>query len=235
MLVLLALRELLLRTLPRASAGWLLGGVATGLLLCALGLATFTASSIGPSIEAALTLVLGLSVAATALGTLASAESIRRQATDALEDRLGGPHARWLVAGFAALGTAREAMELVLFARAMAPRFPADSIALGMALGLLACALVMPAWRWLKLRAGMLWAFRLSALYLLVISIQMAIHGAHLLLLSGLLPLDPQRLAPALEPYVQGGSRHWLLCTAWLVPRGGFWLKAWWRRSAARV
>lgn len=232
MLILLALRELLLRADSRTPLAWLGAGVAGGLVVCALGLASFTARGAGLWIEAGLTLVLGITLAATALGTMVSAESIRRHASDLLEHQLGERHAGLLVAGFAAFSTAREAMELVLFARAIAPRFPADSTAWGLSLGLLACGLLVPAWRWLKVRAGMLQAFRLSALYLLFMSIQMTIHGGAMLLLSGLLPLDERRLALALEPYLHGGSRHWLLCAVLLAPPIAFWLKTWWRRSA---
>ncbi|MGJ7510535.1 hypothetical protein [Variovorax sp. GT1P44] len=100
-----------------------------------------------------------------------------------------------------------------------------------MLLGVLACALLMRAWKWFELRSSMLWAFRLSTCVLLVAGIQMALHGAAMLLTSGLFPLDAVRVSGIIEPYLPGGDRNMWLVAAMLMLLGAVWLRRWWRRA----
>lgn len=233
-LILLILSELLLRAGCRDMLGWVAAGTAGGLALSGFGWISIATLELGARVEAALLLAMAIVLTAMSLGSMASADAIRRRGAQLIERSLERRAAGSFIAAFVAFATAREAAELIAFAHSIGSRFGAFELAAGMALGLAACALLCAAgWRSLRLRKGMLWAFRLSAAYLLVMSASMAIEGGALLLMSGFEPGEEGLLPRLAEALQRGGEYHALGQAAFLLLALGLYLRGWWRSAAA--
>ncbi|MDM0024554.1 hypothetical protein [Variovorax saccharolyticus] len=231
LLMALALREMLQQSGRPELVAWIVRGGVAGLLACLWAALLLAAIDLPPVLDASLTLCFGLALSLMAFGAMASHGTIRTRARDLLEHQLASPRARYWVAGFAAFAAAREGAEVLLFTRYAESRYAGQDILLGLLIGVLACALLVRAWKWFELRSRMLWAFRLSAWVLLVIGIQMTLHGTAMLLMSGLFPIDSVRVEAKIEPFLPGGDLNvWLVAAVLMLP-GAVWLRRWWRRA----
>lgn len=162
------------RWLPAVAWGCVLGAVPAGVATLYL-----IDSALGARAEAWLETGMALGVLAMATGMVASAGTIRGRVAQLLEDWLNrAPVAAMLaIVGFVALVVFRELLEVGVFVQAIASRAGHDDALLGLALGTAAAALVVPLWKWVRWRSGLLLAFRASALLLSLFAVRLLLHG----------------------------------------------------------
>ena len=210
--------------------GW---GVAIGLVPASALALVLIDATFGSAIEAALAILMACGMLAMAIGMGASAGTIRGRVQlffDAWLERSG---ASFAVIAFVALMSFRELLEVAVFARAIHARVGAPDTLTGMALGVAATGLLWPAWLWLRMRAGILMMFRLSALLLSLMSIQLLLHGVAQLLHTPVFASAGPGLAAAFGPFLAGGPRYGLVCTALMLIPASLLARGWWRRAGA--
>jgi len=134
-----------------------------------------------------------------------------------------------------ALSAFRESLEIAVFVRAIGARAGMVDAALGVLLGVAATGLLLPAWKWLHLRARLLLAFRVSALLLALLAIQLLLYSVADLLRIPELRDDGVAWALTVAPFFEEGARHAWLCAVLMLPPLYWVLRGWWSETAARV
>ncbi|MFM9925569.1 hypothetical protein VLK31_21450 [Variovorax sp. H27-G14] len=211
-----------------ACIGW---GLVLGLMLASALALVLIDASFGSAAEAALAAAMGCGMLVMAIGMGASAGNIRGRVQLFFDAWLERPGAGIAVIAFVALASFRESLEVAVFARAIHVRVGVSDTLTGMALGVAAAGLLWPAWRWLHMRAGLLMVFRLSALVLSLLSIQLLLHGVAQLLQTPMFASAGPGLVAAVEPFLAGGPRYGFLCAALMLGPVVLLMRGWWRRA----
>ncbi|MEJ8855620.1 hypothetical protein WKW79_13625 [Variovorax robiniae] len=231
LLVILALQAWARREARPELIRWVLWGVVAGFAAAASAIVALPPSGMDEWFDIALTFVFGLSLALVSSGTMASVAGVGKHATHFVSHWLAHRASGVAVLAITAFSTLREVLEAVLLLRFVAARQTTEELAWGVALGLLACALLAVAWRALRERRGAHWAFRLSAVVLFVLGMQMLIDSVAEVLLRGVGGERPARWAYALTPYLENGDRYWVLCVVLATIPLMLWTRDWWRRT----
>jgi FTR1 family protein len=226
----------LVACLRTAKAGRLLPWVAVGTgigLLLGAGLSLWLiASDIDPRWSAGLTFVLAVGVLLMVSTMLVTANAIRSRTQALVEVWLERPSAPLVMMAFSTVVAFRETLEVGLFLRSQWLRAEGVDVLGGAALGLAGVVCLAVASRKLSTRIGLLTAFRLSALVLSLLSIQMMLGAlaefAHASTEAGVGVHLWALAAPALP---EGRWYGWL-CAALMSVPVAFVLRSWWRESA---
>lgn len=213
-------------------ARWVAAGVLAGFASAAAVIDALPPTGMNEWLDIGLTFGFGLSLALVSSGTMASVAGIGVHATGVFGTWLARRAAGPAVLLFIAFSALRETLEAFLLMRFIAERQPAEEVAWGIGLGLAACALLAVAWQALKARPGTHWVFRLSAVILFVLGMQMMIDAVAEVLVRGVAGEHPARVGYALLPYLEEGDRYWVLCLALAVIPLGIWARTWWRRAS---
>lgn len=211
------------RLLPYIAWGLVLGLVPAAAIAVLLMDAAFDGM-----VEAALSTVMGLGVLLVAMRMAASEGHIRSRVQLALEAWLDRPGAAAVVVAFVALAAFRESLEVAVFMRSISARSGTVDALVGMMFGMVAAGLLVPIWKWLRIRSGLLMVFRASALLLSLLSIQMLLHGISEL--HRLQSASGRELpwAAAIEPFLEGGAQYFWLCGALMVIPLLHMVRGWW-------
>lgn len=209
------------------AAGLLLGVVATGCVVAVL-----PPSGMNEWIDIALTCGFGLSVALLSCGAMASMGRIGVHTTSALDRFFEHRSARVPVLAFVAFSALREALEAFLLIRFIAASTAAENVAWGAGLGLAACSLLACVWRALAVNPRTHVIFRLTAVALFVLGMQMLLEAIVELLLRGVAGTQLTYAAYLLLPYVENGDRYWVLCLALASFPFWVWMNSWWTRAS---
>lgn len=225
----------LVACLRSARAGHLLRWAAGGTLAgCALGAGLglwLIASDIDARWTAGLTFVLAIGVLLMVSSMLVAASTIRSRTQALVEVWLERPAAPLVVLAFSMVVAFRETLEVALFLRSQWLRTEAGDVVAGAVLGLVGVACLAIASRRISTRIGLLAAFRVSALVLSLLSIQMMLGAvAEFMHASGAagVPL----LAWAAPALPEGRWYGWVCAALMSVPVVSV-LRSWWRESSA--
>ncbi len=123
-----------------------------------------------------LTMGMALGMLLTIGTLLFTIRDIRRRADAWASAWQGRPAMAWAAGGLALLATLRESAELLLYLRMAARAHPQDAVAWGLALGVLAAACLALAWRSLRTRVSLGLVFRISALLLTLLTVEMLLE-----------------------------------------------------------
>lgn len=211
-----------------ACIGW---GLAIGLVPASALAAVLIDAEFGSGVEAALAAAMATGVLLMAVGMGASAGKIRGRVQLFFDAWLERPAAPAAVIVFVALASFRESLEIAVFARSIHAREgTADALA-GVIFGAAAASLLLPAWRWLRVRSGMLMVFRASALLLSLLSIQLLLHGVSELLRAPMFTSSGFDLVAIAEPFLEGGSRYGWVCAVLMLLPVSLLARGWWLRT----
>lgn len=234
LLVMVALREWARQEERPGLGPWMAAGLLGGLAGAAVVFAALPATGMSEGFDLALSGGFGLSVALLSCGTMASMGRIGEHAQSRFD-------AWWMrrsvavpVLVFVAFSALREGLEAALLIRFVALGTDLHEVAWGAALGLLACALLAGAWQMLAIGRRTRIVFRLTAVLLFVLGVQMMLEALAALLVRGVAGAPMIRLGQALAPYVENGDRYWLLCAALALIPLLLWMRAWWRQAGGK-
>jgi high-affinity iron transporter len=227
----------LVACLRSARAGHLLRWTAAGAMAgCTLGAGLslwLIASDIDARWTAGLTFVLAVGVLLMVSTMLVTATSIRSRTQALVEVWLERPSAPLVILGFATVVAFRETLEVGLFLRSQWLRAEGLDVLAGAALGVLGVVCLVIASRKISTRIGLLAAFRVSALVLSLLSIQMMLGAlaefAHESVAAG---ADAQLLAWARPALPEGRWYGWMCAALMSVPVVCV-LRSWWRETCA--
>lgn len=232
LLILLALSHAARRGGRPELVRWAVAGVLAGFAAAGAIFSALPPSGMNEWFDIALTFVFGLSLALVSCGTMASLGGVGAQATRLLDDWVAHRSAALAVLAFGAFSALREALEALVLIRFISAQESLGDVALGVGLGLLACALLALAWRALAAHRGTRWTFRLSAVILFVLGAQMVIEAVVDTLVRGVAGDPLARLGHALMPYLENGSRYWVLCLLLALIPLALWTRTWWRQAS---
>ncbi|MGJ7490749.1 hypothetical protein [Variovorax sp. ZT4R33] len=233
LLIVLALREWARQAERPGLDPWIVAGVLVGLAGAAAVMATLPPSGMNEWLDIALTCGFGLSVALLSCGTMASMAGIDHHAQSQFDAWFAQRAAAVPVMVVVAFSALREALEAALLIRFVAAGTSVHDVAWGAALGLLASALIAAAWQVLATSRRTRFVFRLTAVLLFVLGVQMMLEAVTEVLLRGVGGPQTIRIGHALQPYVENGQRYWLLCAALAVIPLVVWARAWWRQAGS--
>ncbi|WP_043356909.1 FTR1 family protein [Cupriavidus basilensis] len=200
-------------------------GVLAALVMSAvLGLVLFRVGGISPLAEGWLALLAGALVVSCTWHMLrhgkAMAGEIRNRLSQVSDEKAAGP---WLaVFAFVLLMVGREGVEAATMIASLAAGAATGQLALGGLLGL-ACAGAL-AWAWSRYgrRVNLSLFFQVTAVFMVLFSIQLAIYAVHEFSEAGRLPLvNNKHWHDLTEPYgPEGVYGIWLSYSLVLVPLG---------------
>lgn len=231
LLIVIALREWARQAQRSGLEPWIAAGVLAGFAAAAAIVATLPASGMNEWLDIALTCGFGLSIALLSCGTMASMAGIGMHATSMLDAWFAQRSASVPVMAFVAFSALREALEAALLIRFVAAGNPLEDVVWGIALGLVACALLAAAWQVLATSRHTQTVFRLTAVLLFVLGIQMMLEAIAEILLRGVAGPQLTRVGYAMLPYVENGDRYWQLSAALATIPLIVWVRAWWRQA----
>ncbi|OUM01999.1 hypothetical protein [Variovorax sp. JS1663] len=231
LLVCLALREWAFHAERPALVRWIAAGVPVGLAAAAAVIAMLPPSGMNEWVDIALTCGFGLSIALLSCGTMASMSGIGDHVAARFDAFFARRAAALPVFLFVAFSALREALESFLLLRFVAANHGTEAAAWGIVLGLVACALLAAAWGTLEGNRRTHIVFRLSAVLLFVLGVQMVLEALAEALMRGVAGGALTQVGRALSPYLENGDRQWVLCAALAVIPLAVWMRAWWRRA----
>jgi len=209
---------------------WAFAGVAVGFATGWAMVAALPPSGMNEWLDIALTFGFGLTLTLVSSGTMASLGRVDAQAGEWLDDWVSHRAANLAVFLFATFSALRETLEALVLIRFISAQEPSSDVAVGIALGLIACALLAVAWRAIAARRGTRWSFRLSAVILFVLGAQMMIEAVAETLMRGAGGAMFTRVGYALLPYLENGERYWMLCVVLALIPLVLWTRDWWRK-----
>lgn len=233
LLILLALSHAARRGGRPGLMQWAGAGVLVGLAAAWGIVAALPPSGMNEWLDIGLTFGFGLSLALVSCGTMASLTGVGARATEMLDNWVAHPAAGVVVFVFSAFSALREALEALILIRFISAQEPLQDVALGIVLGVIACGLLVLAWRALAAHRGTRWTFRLSALILFVLGAQMVIEAVAETLVRGVGGQAFVRLGYAMLPYLENGDRYWMLSAVLAMIPLALWARVWWRRAGA--
>lgn len=231
LLILIALREWARQAQRPGLGPWIAAGVIAGFAAAAAIVATLPETGMNEWLDIALTCGFGLSVALLSCGTMASMAGIGAHASSVFDNWFARRATAIPVLVFVAFSALREALEAFLLIRFVAAANTVHDVAWGVALGLAACALLAAAWQALATSRRTHIVFRLTAVLLFIIGIQMMLEAVVEVLLRGVAGPYLTQVGRAMQPYLENGDRYWLLCAGLAVIPLMLWMRAWWRRA----
>jgi high-affinity iron transporter len=203
-------------------------GLVLGLVPAAALAVMLMDAAVNGTVEAAVSTLTGLGVLLVAMRMASSEGRIRSRVQLVLETWLDRPGAAAVVVAFVALAAFRESLEVAVFMRSISARSGTFDALAGMAFGVAAAGLLLPIWKWLRIRSGLLMVFRASALLLSLLSIQMLLHGISELHRLQAAAGRELPWATAVEPFLEGGSQYAWLCAALMTIPLLQMVRGWW-------
>lgn len=211
---------------------WVCAGTVAGLAIAAVLCGWLLSDAVDPRWTAGLTLVLAFGVAVMASTLLATARAIQLRVQTFVEESALQPAAPAVVFFFAMVAAFREALEAGLFLRAVAQDDTWVAVTWGAVLGCLSAVVLAAASRRIGIRVGALAAFRVSALLLSLLTIQMMLGSLHELAhVQGADPAFWTRLSPILP---DGAWYGWACTLLMLIPLT-YMVRGWWFETARPV
>nr|WP_284428161.1 FTR1 family protein [Acidovorax sp. SUPP2522] len=209
---------------------WVAGGATTG---CAAGVALclwLASSSVDSRWTAGLTFVLAFSVLLMVSTMLVAQSTIRSRTQTLVANWLEKPAAPLIVLAFCALAGLRETLEAGLFLRSLWIRADSSDVLVGATLGLVGVPCLAIASLKLSTRIGILAAFRLSALLLSLLAIQMMLGSlAEFARASAGSDGTDSHLLQIVLP---NGRWYTWFCAALMFIPASFIVRGWWKESA---
>ena len=177
-----------------------------------------------PLWEGILALVTAVLVVTFTVHVLRTAKHMKRQIEDRLERSAASAWAWWGVFAFTVLAITREGMEAALLLASTFVQNDMQDFFAGAVVGLAAAAAIAALWGRFGHRVNLPRFLQVTAVFLLLFVVQLAIYAFHELTEAGVLPLDNSYWHVATEPYgPEGHYGHWLsyglvaLPLAWLL------------------
>jgi high-affinity iron transporter len=200
-------------------------GVAAALSASWLASTAFAQAQNKPLWEGVLALVTAALVTTFTVHVLRTAKNMKRTLEGRLENAAtGGRWAWWGVFGFTVLAITREGMEAALLLTSTYLQNDMQEFFAGAVIGLAAAAGVALLWGRFGHRVNLARFMQVTAAFLLLFVVQLAIYAFHELTEAGALPLDNAYWHVATEPYgPEGTYGHWLsyglvaVPFAWLI------------------
>jgi len=185
-----------------------------------------------PRLSAGISALFAAAILFLTTSMLSSAQIIRSRTQLAADAWMERPSATIWVAVFGVIVGLRESVELAFFLHETHDEAgPADTAA-GFGLGLVATGLLAAAYRPLRTRVGMLSVFRLSALLMALLSIQLILKGCTELVLASV--AHDSTLPERLAPFMEGGAWYGWLCAALMLYPLVAMARAWWSETSTR-
>lgn len=208
-----------------ALAGAVYAGIAGALAASWLASLGFAQAENKPLWEGLLALVTAVLVTTFTLHVLRTAKTMKRQLETRLENALtAGRWAWWGVFGFTLLAITREGMEAALLLTSSFVQSDMQDFFTGALIGLLMAAGIASLWGRFGHHVNIARFLQVTAVFLLLFVVQLAIYAFHEFTEAGVLPLDNSYWHVATEPYgPEGVYGHWLsyglvaLPLAWLL------------------
>jgi len=205
-------------------AGAVYAGVGVALAASWLASTAFAQAENKPLWEGVLALVTTVLVATFTVHVLRAAKTIKRDLEAKLANAAESRWAWWGVFGFTVLAITREGMEAALLLASTYVQNDMQDFFLGALLGLAGAAGIAALWGRFGHRINLGRFLQVTAVFLLLFVVQLAIYAFHELTEAGVLPLDNEFWHVATEPYgPEGVYGHWLsyglvaVPLAWLV------------------
>jgi len=188
-----------------------LWGTAAGVMLSVLLGVKLAQFAVQPIWEGILALVTSALVVTFTLHVLRAAKFLKRQIEGRLERAAASPAAWWSVFAFTVLMITREGMEAALLLVSTAMQSTMQDFFVGAVLGLACAAAVAALWGRFGHRVPLARFLQVTAIFLLLFVVQLAIYAFHELTEAAVLPLDNEYWHLATEPYgPEGVYGHWL-------------------------
>ncbi len=214
------------------------GVVAAVALSAALGVVLMRTGGMSPVWEGALAALAAALVVTCTVHMLRHGKVMKREIVDRLDRSFGsaGAGAALSVFAFVVLMVGREGVETATMIASLASQSDMRSLLIGGVLGTLCAALMSLAWSRLGRRVNLSRFFQVTAIFMVLFSIQLVIYAFHEFTEVGALPgLDNAYWHLASEPYgPEGQYGHWLSYGLILVP-AMFLASSWLRDRAARA
>lgn len=203
-------------------------------IACGLALGAW----LGPRLaESALAGTIGLvfmvSVVALTCTLLSSAMRLQAHAFDRAERWAQRPWARFAVLLVALVIGLRETLEAVFMLAALHQRQPTQALGSGVLLGLLGTVLMVLAYRTLRERVKLLALFRLSAVLVSLIAIQLLLEHAGTMLVRRLGD-EHAAWANMVQAVLPGGAWNTWVCGALMVAPLWILARSWWWETSQR-
>jgi len=164
-----------------------------------------------PLWEGLLALVTAVLVMTFTVHVLRTAKYMKRQLEGRLEHVATSGWAWWGVFGFTVLAITREGMEAALLLASTYVQSDMQDFFVGALIGLVAAAAIATLWGRFGHRVNLARFLQVTAVFLLLFVVQLAIYAFHELTEAGVLPLDNSYWHLATEPYgPEGTYGHWL-------------------------
>lgn len=208
-----------------------LAGVALGVTLTLVLVAV--AAPLDPRVQALITIAFALGVLALASGMFSSARVIRSRLHASLDMWIESSHAPLAVMGLAAFMALRETLEVTLFVHAMGHGQDPGQAIYGVMLGTAGAGLLALAYRSIQARIGLLAAFRLSAMVLSLLVIQLLLKGMGALLSSYATVSGSAGWVTLLTPFLEGGEWHGWACLSLMLFPATLMARQWWFETEA--
>ena len=205
-------------------AGAVYAGVGVALAASWFASMAFARAENKPFWEGILALVTTVLVATFMVHVLRAAKTMKRDLEAKLAHAAGSRWAWWGVFGFTVLAITREGMEAALLLASTYVQSDMKDFFLGALLGLAGAAGIAALWGRYGHHINLARFLQVTAIFLLLFVVQLAIYAFHELAEAGVLPLDNEFWHIATEPYgPEGLYGHWLsyglvaVPLAWLV------------------
>ena len=206
-----------------ALAGAVYAGTGTALLVSWAASFGFAQAENQPLWEGLLALVTAVLVATFTVHVLRTAKFMKRELEGKLEEVAASRWAWWGVFGFTVLAITREGMEAALLLASTFVQSDMHDFFAGALIGLLAAAAIAALWGRFGHRVNLARFLQVTAVFLLLFVVQLAIYAFHELTEAGVLPLDNEFWHVVTEPYgPEGIYGHWLSYGLVAIPLG--WL-----------
>jgi high-affinity iron transporter len=198
----------------------------TGIALLASWAASLAFAQAGnkPLWEGLLALVTAALVATFTVHVLRTAKFLKREIEGRLENLTASRGAWWGVFGFTVLAITREGMEAALLLASTYVQSDMQDFFAGALLGLAGAAALAALWGRYGHRVDLARFLQVTAIFLLLFVVQLAVYAFHEFTEAGVLPIDNDYWHVASEPYgPEGAYGHWLsyglvaVPLAWLV------------------
>jgi high-affinity iron transporter len=224
--------------LRKSGRGALASAVYAGVVL-ALGASwvaslAFAQAENKPLWEGILALVTAVLVAGFTTHVLRTARHLKGTLEARVEQAASSRWAWWGVLGFTVLMITREGMEAALLLASTYVQSDMREFFSGALLGLVGAAALAALWGRFGHRVNLARFLQVTAMFLLLFVVQLAIYAFHEFTEAGVLPLDNAYWHMATEPYgPEGTYGHWLSYALVAVPFGWLMLAQWRARRLA--
>ncbi len=195
------------------------GGVAVALIASWGASTAFAQAGNRPLWEGVLALVTTVLVATFTMHVLRTARFMKREIEGRLAKATSSRWAWWGVFGFTVLAITREGMEAALLLASTFVQSNMQDFFIGLVAGLAAAGALAALWGRYGHHVNLGRFLQVTAVFLLLFVVQLAIYSFHEFTEAGVLPLDNEYWHIATEPYgPEGAYGHWLSYALVAVP-----------------